>query len=405
MLSIQDKISKLLSTANSQQPFSQQKGGQRYRTLKCLKDILKFLSDEEIRELLNTYLISRERKYIIDQLDLQYQDKYKNIINNIKELYENTTHNNKYKVLSLVSNDYIRKELLDIGFKFSPGQFTRSRKTDIIFLNKKKLYNKEIDPTYLSLLYENSQEAVNRTVYIKEIIKDNNMNLDKISLKRKSSDSEDIQPILSNKKIKIYTPVRYLNNSISNLYKKYKQNNPTKKISRSSFYNNIPKKYKKTKKFTDLCPICEGHKKNMQYWRSLKSKLSIKTFQLININILKTEIKYGKYHKIFIDIQRACFHAEIFNLKSQHSILLIDFKENLKLRGSLNELNQDFYNRKNCLILGICLIYKDNNNKIKKSIRIFFQMFYHMMVYLLKNVYISYFLLPVFLNLNIYLFG
>src|SRR5579871_4690012 len=350
------------------------------------------------------HLISREGKHIIDQLDLQCQDKYKNIINNIKELYENTIHNNKYKVLSLVSNNYTRKELLDIGFKFSPGQFTRSRKSDIIFLNKKKLYNKEIDPTYLSLLYENSREAANRTVYIEEIIKDNNINLDKTSLKKKSSNNEDIQPILSNKKIKICTPVRYLNNSISNLYKKYKQDNLTKKISRSSFYNNIPKEYKKAKKFTDLYPICEGHKKNMQYWRSLKSKLSIKTFQLININILKTEIEYGKYHKTFVDIQRACFHTEIFNLKSQHGILLMNFKENLKLGGSPNELNQDFYNRKNCLVLGICLIYKDNNNKIKKSIRIFFQMFYHMIVYLLKNVYINYFLLLVLLNLNIYLF-
>src|SRR5579871_4244872 len=144
--------------------------------------------------------------------------------------------------------------------------------------------------------------SFNRIEYIEEIIKNNSMNLDKISLKRKSSDSEDIQPILSNKKIKIYTPVRYLNNSISNLYKKYKQDNLTKKISRSSFYNNIPKEYKKAKKFIDLCPICEGHKKNIQYWRSLKSKLSIKTFQPININILKTEIEYGKYHKIFVNI-------------------------------------------------------------------------------------------------------
>src|SRR5579871_4799162 len=143
----------------------------------------------------------------------------------------------------------------------------------------------------------------------------------------------------------------------------------------------------------------------MQCWRSLKSKLSIKTFQLININILKTEIEYSKYHKIFVDIKRACFHAEIFNLKSQHGILLMDFRENLKLGGSPNELNQDFYNRKNYSVLGMCLIYKDNNIKIKKSIRIFFQMFYHMMVYLLKNIYISYFLLLVFLNLNIYLFG
>src|SRR5579871_5816223 len=198
------------------------------------------------------------------------------------------------------------------------------------------------------------------------------MNLDKTSLKIKSSDSKDIQPILSNKKIKIYTPVKYLNNSISNLYKKYKQDNSTKKISRNSFYNNIPKEYKKTKKFTDLYPICEDHKKNMQCWRSLKSKLSIKTFQLININILKTEIKYSKYHKIFVDIQRAYFHTEIFNLKSQHSILLIDFKENLNIGGSPNELNQDFYNRKNCSVLEMYLIYKDNNNKIKKEYKDFF---------------------------------
>src|SRR5579871_3409755 len=115
----------------------------------------------------------------------------------------------------------------------------------------------------------------------------------------------------------------------------------------------------------------------MQCWRSLKSKLSIKTFQPININILKIEIEYGKYHEIFIDIQRACFHAEIFNLKSQHSILLIDFKENLKLGSSLNELNQNFYNRKNYSVFEMCLIYKDNNNKIKKKYKVFFQMFYH----------------------------
>ena len=137
----------------------------------------------------------------------------------------------------------------------------------------------------------------------------------------------------------------------------------------------------------------------------MKSKLSIETFQLININILKIEIEYDKYHKIFVNIQRACFHAEIFNLKSQHGILLMDFKENLKLGGFPNELNQDFYNKKNCSVLGMCLIYKDNNNKIKKEYKDFFQMFYHMIVYLLKNVYISYFLLLVFLNLNIYLFG
>ena len=50
----------------------------------------------------------------------------------------------------------------------------------------------------------------------------------------------------------------------------------------------------------------------------------------------------------------------------------MNFKENLKFEGFPNELNQDFYNRKNYSVLGICLIYKDNNNKIKKEYKDFF---------------------------------
>jgi hypothetical protein len=371
MTSIQDKIYELLSTASPQKSFSQQKGGQKYRNIKCLKDILKFLSGDNIKELLNTYLISQEGKYIMDELGLQFKDQYKNIINNIKELHENTNRNNKYKILSLVSNNYTRRELIEMGFKCSSGQFTKSRKPDIIIIpNEKEKYNEEINNTYLPFLKENSREAANRTIYIQREMKDNNMDLCTKSLKRKFDDNEDIQPILSNKKICI--PVRYLNNSKINLFKLYKKQNPTVKMSRSNFYKNIPKEYKKAKKFTDLCPICENLKKNEKCLRSLKKTLSNKTFQPVDIKTLKEEIKFGRCHKIFVNMQRACFHAEIFNLKSQHGILLIDFKENLKLGGSPNELNQDFYNRKNCSVLGMCLIYKDINNQIKKEYKDFF---------------------------------
>jgi hypothetical protein len=362
MTSIQDKIYELLSTASSQKPFSQQKGGQKYRNIKCLRDILKFLSGDNINELLNAYLISKEGKHIMDELGLQFKDQYKNIIDNIKELHENINKNNKYKILSLVSNNYTRRELIEMGFKCSSGQFTRSRKTDIIISNKEEENNeeennKEVNDTYLPFLYEHSREAANRTIYVQS------------SLKRKFNDDEGIQPILSNKKICI--PIRYLNNSKINLFKLYKQQNPTIKMSRSSFYNNIPKEYKKATKFTDLCPICENLKKNEKCLRSLKKTLCNKTFQPVDIKTLKEEISFGRCHKTFVNIQKDCFHAEIFNLKSQHGILLIDFKENLKLGGSPNELNQDFYNRKNCSVLGICLIYKDNNNQIKKEYKDF----------------------------------
>lgn len=273
MTSIQDKIYNLLSTASPQKPFSQQKGGQKYRNIKCLNDILKFLSGDNINELLNTYLISKEGKYIMDELGLQFKDQNKNIINNIKKLHESTNKNNKYKILSLVSNNYTRKELIEIGFKYSSGQFTKSRKTNIIIPNEKIIYNNiKINNIYLSFLYKYSREAANRTIYIQREIKNNNINLDKNldknSLKRKSRDDEDIQPLLSNKKICI--PIRYLNNSKNNLFKLFKKQNPTLKMSRSSFYKNIPKEYKKATKFTDLCPICENLKKNEKYWRSLK---------------------------------------------------------------------------------------------------------------------------------------
>ena len=156
-------------------------------------------------------------------------------------------------------------------------------------------------------------------------------------------DEEDIQHHTSNKKICV--SVRYLNDSITNIYKSYKKANPNTKIGRSSFYKNIPKEYKKAKKRTDLCPICENGKKNLYCWKSLQKKINRDNFIPINIGKLKEEIAFVEYHKKFVEIQRGCFHAEIFNIKSQQGILLVDFKENLKLGGSSNELNQDFYHK------------------------------------------------------------
>jgi hypothetical protein len=355
---ITQKIVASFATSSLQQPFSQQQGGQRNRTIKCFKDVLKFLSGGEVNQLLKTYLLSREGKQFMDQIGLQYKDESINIINNIKTLHDNTSRKNKYKILSLVSNQYTRKQLSEMGFKFSPKQFTRSRKSDIIDSKVTKGRNIEFENKYKPFLLEHSREASNRTVYIKRKIEDI------------IEDEEEIQTSMSNKKQCI--SVRYLNNSITNLYKLYKETNPNTKIKRSSFFKNIPKEYKKAKKRTDLCPICENGKKNEQCLKNLQKKISLNNFIPINIDNLKNEIECTKIHKKFVEIQRACFHAEIYNIKSQQAILLIDFKENLKLGGSPNELNQDFYYKKNCSVLGMCLIYKDENNQIKKEYKDYF---------------------------------
>ena len=96
---------------------------------------------------------------------------------------------------------------------------------------------------------------------------------------------------------------------------------------------------KKAKKRTDLCPIYENRKKIEQCWKNLQKKISLNNFVPIDIENLKNEIEFTKFHKKFVEIQRACFYSEIYNIKSQQGILLMDFKENLKLGGFPNELN------------------------------------------------------------------
>ena len=94
------------------------------------KKYFKVLSGNDIKELLNIYLLFREGQQITNQIDLYYKNKSINIINNIKELHKIISKNNKYKILSLISNYYTKKELLDMGFEFSSGQFTKSRKSN-----------------------------------------------------------------------------------------------------------------------------------------------------------------------------------------------------------------------------------------------------------------------------------
>ena len=63
---------------------------------------------------------------------------------------------------------------------------------------------------------------------------------------------------------KILVPVRYLEESISNLYSQYSEVSGSK-ISESTFRKYISKRYKKPKKATDLCHLCEIGKELEQY--------------------------------------------------------------------------------------------------------------------------------------------
>ena len=82
---------------------------------------------------------------------------------------------------------------------------------------------------------------------------------------------------------------------------------------------------------------------------------------------LNNDINFYNIHKKLVDTQRDCFKLQMKNLKYQEGLLIMDFKENLKLGGGPREFPKEFYNKQPCSILGMCLIYCDKNGNIKKK--------------------------------------
>jgi hypothetical protein len=90
----------------------------------------------------------------------------------------------------------------------------------------------------------------------------------------------------------------------------------------------------------------------------------------INISVLtklKEDINFYYTHKKLVDTQRNCYKLQLDNLKYKEGILIMDFKENLKLGGGPREFSQDFYNKQPCSVLGMCLIYCDKDGIIRKK--------------------------------------
>ena len=100
-----------MSIARQQKPFSQQRGGQRKRTIKNLKDILNRLSNGEIDILLKNYFIYRDDHKILNEMRYKSKAILNKLLINLKDLYFNIDKKEKYKVLSIVSSIYSGEQL------------------------------------------------------------------------------------------------------------------------------------------------------------------------------------------------------------------------------------------------------------------------------------------------------
>lgn len=122
------------------------------------------------------------------------------------------------------------------------------------------------------------------------------------------------------------------------------------KISLSTFYKMCGKNFKKPIEKTDLCPICTNDQK-------LKRRINNRMSDLEKDNIFE-EIELYERHLKLSQHQRYMFNEQKNNLENFDCIVLMDFKQNIRIGGSSNETSRDFYNKSELSVLGFCVIFK-----------------------------------------------
>lgn len=104
-------------------------------------------------------------------------------------------------------------------------------------------------------------------------------------------------------------------------------------ISYHSFLRKIPKNVKKAKKKTDLCELC-------------LSTHAIEQKKTRGDQLTPDEedtMKVGAFHKANALKQRLSFKKNVQELKEGQAVIVFDFKQNIKLGGSPEEVSQDYY--------------------------------------------------------------
>lgn len=227
------------------QKFSFQKGGQRKKTLSSLKKKLEEISGGDVSSLLDAFFQSRFGKGILKQMNTSINKRLKKLILNVGKLYEVTENYKKKEVLSLLSPLFSRSELSSIGIDVSKKSFRNAN-------------------AHAFSEGAGSLVTINRPPSKRPI--DDNMK-NKIENFWKLGDISRVAPnysitIKKNNKKKI-KKVYYRNHSIKDSFRKFLEKNDLDcGISESSFRNVTKglKFIKKSKRRTDLCPICEQGK-------------------------------------------------------------------------------------------------------------------------------------------------
>lgn len=317
---------------------------------------------EDPKGIMKFYLLSSKGRNLCNELLHEgiLEKKLRSLISDIKSLHENEIDDfKKRQWVSLVSKNFSFKELRQFGFNISKRGFAAANKhlqevgpgcAVPETRGRPKISEKDKEVIVKFFCSKGiSYNAANRTCQIKVA--------DQICVK----------------------PVRYLNYPVETVYTKFKKENPHMKVSLTKFRKLKPKWIKKARKRSDLCEICQkgkyiGKKLKGSFHSAcvdcdlvtcdISSQLTDQNRQFYESQTQR--LKLYKDHQELVQHQRKSYKQQISDLLVDEAIIVMDFKENIKLQQSNEQIGKDFFNQPQRTLFGVALIYKDASGDIKK---------------------------------------
>lgn len=314
------------------QPFSKQKSGQKHKSLReCIQELNRISGGDILSLLLTFFTSNKQGKEIFSQVEAStFKHKYDKLINNIMHQYKKTTKTKfKSKLLSLVS-DLSNKELKhNYHFPVSTKKLAKIRAGVTNKKPGKKPVAQATKDSIVKFVLEHSQPAANQTV------------------KMKNAEGK-----------KIITPVQVISSSVRNLYGQWfsETHDTPLEASESTFRNNIPKNIKKARKATDLCEHCEKYEGILREQKRIKLSPERTVAEKQQWEELEQLRVCVEEHKDRNTAQRTAFKEACASLKDHEALLLMDFKENLKLGGCPREVSSVFYTKFQMTVFGCIII-------------------------------------------------
>ncbi|KAF5191326.1 hypothetical protein FRX31_019087, partial [Thalictrum thalictroides] len=166
--------------------------------------------------------------------------------------------------------------------------------------------------------------------------------------------------------------IYYLESTLTKIYYKYVDSNPSNHVSKSCYFSYIPGNFKKAKKKTDACKICLLYDQLKAQETALNSVIAYHTAHNNQAKIFKAQATLNKVHKKFRTVeghilvkeqQHKQFNLDANITSSKYCVVLADFKENISLCQGPIETMHEYCRHQQISVLGFAVIYLHNGNK------------------------------------------